>query len=69
MNRMSLTIQLLHNEPLKYGCCPTIFMFEDIQPRQIISMSIVPSFTLFKSSGIVMFYSTFLMQVKEGTSG
>jgi len=53
--RISLTIQFLHNEPSKYGCCPTISVFEDMQPRQISSMSISPSFILFKSSGIVMF--------------
>ena len=65
---MSLTIQFLHNEPSKYGCCPTISLFEDLQPRQIFSMSISPSFTLFKSSAIVMFLSMFLMQVKEAIS-
>ena len=50
INRMSLTIQFLHIEPSKYGCCPTISTFEDLQPRHIISMSISPSFTLFTAS-------------------
>lgn len=55
ITRISLTIQFLHSEPSKYGCCPTISLFEDKQPRQMLSMSISPSFTLFNSSAIVMF--------------
>jgi hypothetical protein len=45
----SFSTQFLHNEPSEYGCCPTISVFEDMQPMQIFSMSISPSFTLFKS--------------------
>lgn len=45
-----LTIQILHNDPSKYGCSPTIFTFADLHPRQSSIMGISPLFTFAKSS-------------------